>query len=91
MIHDDDTGEAMRRLEFENWYLGGRRMDRFWIIFVVHTDGGRHHRHATLAKAQAEAERLANLPDNQGKNVYLFECIGRCKTEITPVKWEIPR
>ena len=91
MIHNDDNGKAMRRLKFEDWYLGGNRMEKFWIIFVDHTDGGRHYRHDTLESAQTEAERLAQLPDNTGKNVYIFVCEGRCRTEITPVKWEIPR
>ena len=69
----------------------GERMRRFWIIFVEHTDGGRHYRHNLLSEAQAEAERLAQLPENIGKNVYLFECVGKCKVKQTPVEWEIPR
>ncbi len=68
-----------------------KRMNRFWIIFVEHTDGGRHYRHSSLASAQIEAERLASLPGNQGKGVYVFECIGKCKVEQTPVKWEVTR
>jgi len=84
------AGEKERMLDFTDWYRGGR-MAKFWIIFVEHTDGGRHYRHATLAAAQTEAERLARLPENQGKDVYIFECVGKCKVEQTPVKWEIPR
>ncbi len=90
-ILNDGIGETMRRLEFEDWYSGGKRMSKFWIIFVEHTDGGRHYRHSTLESAQVEAERLARLPDVQGKTVYLFECIGKCKVEQTPVKWEVTR
>jgi len=70
---------------------GGKRMEKFWIIFVDHTDGGRHYRHETLEKAQVEAERLSLLTENIGKRVYLFACIGRCKAESPPVKWEIPK
>ncbi len=63
-------------------------MKPFWIIFVDHTDGGRHFRHETVESSHVEAERLAS--ENIGKNVYVFECIGRCKVEKTPVKWERP-
>jgi len=67
------------------------RMKPFWIIFVEHTDGGRHYRHATLEAAQTEAERLARLPGNQGLGVYVFECIGKCWSGKAPVMWQIPR
>ncbi len=66
------------------------RMERFWICWVEGTDGGIHYRHYSLETAEKEAERLVRLPYNQGKTVYLFECIGKCKVEQTPVKWEIP-
>ena len=65
-------------------------MGRFWIIFVEHTDGGRHCRHSTQSSAVTEAERLARLPENAGKSVYVFECTGICKVEQAPVKWECP-
>ena len=77
-------------MNFEDWFCGGR-MDKFWVCWVEGTDGGRHYQHRTLAGAQTEAERLARLPDVTGKNVYLFECIGKCKVESLPVKWEVPR
>ena len=63
------------------------RMETFWICWVEYTDGGSHYKHWTLQSAQTEAERLARL----GKTVYLFECIGKCKSERSPVKWEVPR
>ncbi len=66
-------------------------MEKFWVCWVEFTDGGRQYRHWTLAGAQTEAERLARLPDVQGKRVYLFECVGNCKVEQTPVRWEMPR
>ena len=66
-------------------------MKRFWECYVEGTDGGRHHRHMNLADACLEAERLATLPDNQGKAVYLFECIGKCKIKPLQVEWEVPR
>ncbi len=64
-------------------------MKPFWIIFVEHTDGGRHYRHETEPSARTEAARLAKLPENIGKYVYYFECLGRCKVEEKPVKWEV--
>ena len=66
-------------------------MERFWECYVEGTDGGRHYKWYTLEGAQSEAERLARLPDVQGRTVYLFECIGKCRVEQNPVKWEIPR
>ncbi len=65
-------------------------MLRFFECYVEGTDGGRHDHHWTLQGAQTEAERLARIPDNVGKCVYLFECVGKCKVEQTPVKWEFP-
>lgn len=79
---------------FEDWFYHNKKredsMKAFWIIFVEHTDGGRHYRHSSLESALKEAERLAGLPANQGLRVYVFECVGRCKTEATPVTWEFP-
>ncbi len=67
------------------------RMEKFWICWVEYTGGGRHYRHFNLANAEMEAERLARLPDAQGRTVYVFECVGKCRVEQTPVKWEVPR
>lgn len=64
------------------------RMVRFWECYVEGTGGGRHYKHWTLESAQTEAERLAKLTE---KTVYLFECIGKCKIEESPIKWEVPR
>ena len=91
LTRNDTVGRPQRLLSFNDWHLGGKRMERFWIIFVEHTDGGRHYRHAVLDDAQKEAERLARLPGNQGINVYVFQCIGKCRVEETPVRWGVPR
>lgn len=64
-------------------------MRRFWLCYVEGTDGGQHYRHYTLPDAQKEAERLAMK--EQGKAVYAFQCIGKCRVEETPIKWEVPR
>ena len=68
-----------------------KRMVSFWICWVEGTNGGTHYRHYTLENAEMEAERLAGLPDVQGERVYIFECIGICYQELSPVKWEVPR
>ncbi len=66
-------------------------MDRFWECRVEGSDGGKHYHHWTEPSAKIEAERLAGLPSNQGKDVYIFECVGKCRAEQQPIKWEIPR
>ncbi len=66
-------------------------MQRFWICYVQGTDGGRRYRHWALEDAETEAERLARLPNVEGRTVYVFECIARCHVEQTPVKWEVTR
>ena len=84
------AGDENGAISDTNKISGGKRMEKFWIIFVEHTNGGRHYRHETLEKAQVEAERLVRLPENIGMRVYIFGCEGRCQVEATPVKWEIP-
>jgi len=81
--------ECRCRLDFMDWYQPPKpQMERWWECYVEGTDGGRHYRHWNLVTAQKEAERLARLTK---MTVYLFECVGQCRTEETPVKWEIPR
>ena len=60
------------------------RMETWWECYVEGTDGGNHYHHLTLQGAKTEAERLARLTD---KPVYIFECVGKCKSDI---KWETP-
>lgn len=67
------------------------RTDSFWICWVEGTDGGRHYPHPSLESAEIEAERLARLPNVQGRKVYLFKCIGICKVVPAPVTWDIRR
>ena len=66
-------------------------MRRFWECYVEGTDGGKHFKHRTLESAQGEAERLARLPDVEGRVVYLFECVGVCSMKLLPVKWDVPK
>uniref|UniRef100_A0A6M3JGP5 Uncharacterized protein n=1 Tax=viral metagenome TaxID=1070528 RepID=A0A6M3JGP5_9ZZZZ len=65
-----------------------KRMNKFWVNWVEGTDGGRRYRWYSLVDAQVEAERLARLPDVMGRNVYVFECIGRCRVESLPIRWD---
>jgi len=64
------------------------RMARFWINWVEGTDGGRRYRWYSREEAEDEAERLARLPDVQGKDVYVFECIEKCRVGALPVEWD---
>lgn len=66
-------------------------MKKFWICYVEGTTGGRHYKHFELPLAKAEAERLASLPENQDKNVYLLKCVGQCRMCPSVLKWEIDR
>lgn len=81
---EDDTSIRQRE-------QGDKGMEKYWVCWVAGTDGGRHYKHWTLPGAQIEAERLARLPDVQGKTVCLFECVGECKAEQTPIMWKVPR
>ncbi len=68
---------------------GDKVMEKFWECYVEGTSGGQHYKHYSLEEAQAEAERLARK--EEGKTVYLFECVGKCRVEPLPIKWEVPR
>ena len=73
----------------DSFNIEEERMGRFWICFVEGTDGGKHCKHGSLGIAQGEAERLARLRPR--RYVYILECVGRCRVEQQPVKWEVPR
>ena len=75
-------------MNFRDWYHPKIRLERWWECYVGGTNGGKHYHHWTLENAKKEAERLARLTS---KTVYLFECIGKCKAEEQPVKWDLPR
>ena len=51
-------------------------MKQFWICFVQFSQGGNHYQHYTFESAKTEAERLALLPGNEGRNVYVMLCVG---------------
>ncbi len=87
-------------MEFKDWYKehgmikdlmnGGPRMKRFWICVVAGEIAEYPAAFGTLVDAQNEAERKAQLPDNQGKTIHLFECIGKCRVIKPMPYWELP-
>jgi len=62
-------------------------VERFYNCLVEGTDGGYHYRHDTPEDARVEAERLARLPYNRGKKVYVLMMISYCEVPETPVVW----
>ena len=41
------------------------------------------------AEAQEEAERLARLPDNIGREVVVLMAMASCTIKLIPVHWEV--
>ena len=76
-------------VQFKGGKLEEEKMDKFWICWVEGTKIDTPYKHLQLKEAQKEAERLAQLPNVCGKNVYIFECIGKCHKQ--PVIWEMAR
>ena len=54
-------------------------MDKFWCCFVEGT-GGFSYKHLIEGDARIEAERLAKMPQNHRKKVYILKPIGFCRT-----------
>ena len=61
-------------------------MKQFYCTWVEGTNGGYGYKHTTQEEAKAEAKRLAHLPSNDGKQVYVLCCLGFAK--INRVIWE---
>ena len=59
-------------------------MDRFYCCYVAGT-GGFSYRHETENLARQEAERLAQMPSNRDKKVFVLETVCYCRTEYPPV------
>ena len=63
-------------------------MDRFYMVWVygkalpsvVHLD---------KKETEQEAERLALLPDNIGRKVFILETTSYCEVQPLPIKWTI--
>jgi len=61
-------------------------MKQFYTCWVEGTNGGYGYKHPTHKKAKAEAKRLADLPSNDGKQVYVLCCLGFAR--VSRVTWE---
>lgn len=60
---------------------------KFWNCLVEQTDGGFHYKHDSLDSAITEAKRLARLPGNKGRKVYVLEVVGYCEVPEIPVEY----
>lgn len=72
----------------EDWR---ERIKKFWVCWVQGAIVNDSQKYFTLLDAENEAERLAKLPDMQGKEVYIFECVGKCYTVPSIVAWVVTR
>lgn len=61
-------------------------MKQFYTCWVEDTSGGYGYKHPNFEDARKEAERLANLPGNDGKQVYVLCCLGCAK--VIRATWE---
>lgn len=66
---------------------GGQKMEKFWTCLVEGTTGGYGHKHDTFDSAKQEAERLAKMPSNCNRKVYVLGVIGYCEVSEIPVRW----
>lgn len=57
-----------------------RRMNNEKRFYMVYVDGqgSPTYKHATQQAAESEAERLALMPSNQGRYVYVLESVACC-------------
>jgi len=61
-------------------------MKQFYTCWVEGTNGGYGYKHLQYEDARKEAERLASIPANDGKTVYVLCCLGFAR--IAKVTWE---
>lgn len=61
-------------------------MKQFYTCWVDGSNGGYGYKHTSFEAAKQEAERLANLPPNDGKLVFVLCCLGFAK--VNKVLWE---
>jgi hypothetical protein len=58
---------------------------KFWMVWV-HDTPTTKHRHPSYETARAEADRVAMLPHNIGKKVYILEALDwRCNDGMPKV------
>jgi hypothetical protein len=61
-------------------------MDKFWMCYVEGTMGCRF-KHPNREQAVKEAERLARLRGNEGKQVFILETTDYCQAPYPLVTW----
>ena len=66
-------------------------MEKFYGCYIE-GKGGSWNKLLTVEKAEREAERLAALPENKAKRVYVLEAIEVCQAEVPltynpPIYW----
>lgn len=61
--------------------------ERFWMVMVEDRDRPRLVRYICLNDARLAAERLAVLPENIGKKVWVLEASSYAEVSIRPVTW----
>jgi hypothetical protein len=59
-------------------------MNRFWMVYVEGQRSPTFH-HWTEKEARIEAERLAKLPENEGREVFVLSSIASCR--YNAVNW----
>ncbi len=74
--------------KYMGWRFPPLPITKFWNCYVEGTNGGVYYKHGTRAEAYKEAERLARIPFNKGKKVYLMESIAVCEVPEVPVVWD---
>ncbi len=61
-------------------------MKTFWTCWLEGTNGGRQFQHESFGSAEQEAKRIALMPENDGKKVYILMCLGAVSAKKTT--WE---
>ncbi len=60
--------------------------EKFWMLYIEGRSSPTF-KHGTIGDAHVEADRLARLPDNRGRKVYILEATRYCVIEEVPVSW----
>jgi len=59
---------------------------KFWMVWLEASPTTKH-RHTTYEAARWEADRIAMLPDNKGRKVYILEALDwRCNDGLPVVE-----
>ncbi len=64
-------------------------MKTFWTCWVEGTNGGYGRQHPSFVAAAEESDRLAQLPGNVGKPVYVLQCLGATVAKRT--QWDVAK